>query len=262
MKMIFGCMLAATVVLAQSSETLPEATTLQEACKQTLPDIPLLITGELQAKNKDGDLEQKLNLEMILDWRNEPASARYTLRNNFGEPEEHLSVTWTSEGTSEYRYFTGNPLTATSLPPLDEPVQKTDISWLDLSLSYLWWTNSATIGSDEIRGRFCYIIEAFPPKKNATSCKAIRAWIDPQINLLLKAETFNAQDELVRRMEIKSFKKIRGRWVIENIEIQSFPTRHKTIWRVRDVKESNRTNYLPAEQAEDETIDKLDIPTE
>ena len=62
--------------------------------------------------------------------------------------------------------------------------------------------------------------------------------------ILLRAEAYGLDDQKLRRMEVKSFRKINDRWFIKDIEVQSHPTRHKTILRVRDVQDRARKEYL------------------
>ena len=229
---------------AADDSKLPPAQELLDSCIGALPDIPLVITGELQAKNQDGDIEFKLNVEMLLDWQAKPPTARYTLRDSFGHTLEHLSVTWQPSQAPEYRYFQGDPLVAAPVPVLSAPVRNTDISWMDLSLSFLWWPGGRTVGAEEIRSRTCYVIEIPAPSGAFGGCSKVRLWIDPQIHIMLRADVYDTAGTLMRRMDVKGFKKINGRWVIQHIEIESYPSRHETVLRVRDVQDHTRKSYM------------------
>ena len=230
--------------VAADDSKLPPAQELLDGCIGTLPDIPLVITGQLQSKSKDGDIETRINVEMLLDWQAEPPTARYTLRDNFGHALEHLAVTWLPDQPPEYRYFQGDPLVAAPVPVLSEPVRNTDISWMDLSLSFLWWPGGKTVGAEELRSRTCYVLEIPAPADSFGGCSKVRLWIDPQINIMLRADAYGADEKFVRRMDVKGFKKINGRWVIQHVEVESYPSRHRTVLRVRDVQDRTRKSYL------------------
>ena len=213
----------------------PEAGELLAGVLKGLPNVPVAITAQLQSKNRNGDLEKALTAEMQLDWRGRPPTARYTIRDAFGGNVSGLNITWRSDGTRDLRYFTGPALVAGTLPALDTAIEGTDITWMDLSLSFLWWTGGRTVGSEKIKGRSCYVVD-LPAPSGSGSCTGARLWIDPEIHLLLQAAMYDRQGQLLRLLEVKSFKKVRDLWIIQNIDVQSFPVHHKTSLRVRQAE--------------------------
>lgn len=229
---------------AEDVPVLPPAEHILSGVMGALPDIPLLVNAELQSRTKDGQLEHKFNVEMLLDWQSDPPGARYTLRDNFGASLSHLSLSWPPVGPAEYRFFTGQPLQAAPLPNLAEPIAGTDLSWMDLSLAFLRWPGPITRGEEEVKGRACFVIDIPAPGGAFAGCSGVRVWIDPRINILLRAESYGLEDQKLRRMEVKSFRKINDRWFIKDIEVQSYPSRHKTLLRVRDVQDRARKEYL------------------
>ena len=257
--LLLACALLALPVRA---EELPPAESILTGVIGALPDIPLLVTGELQSRAKNGKVEARFNVEMLLDWQDTPPGARYTLRDNFGATLSHLALRWPSDAPTEYTFFTGNPLQAAPVPNLAEPIAGTDVSWLDLSLAFLRWPGAVTKGSEEVKGRDCFVLDIPAPPEAFAGCSGVRVWIDPRINILLRAESYDDESKLLRRLEVKSFRKINDRWFIKDIEIQSHPSRHKTILRVRDVQDRARKEYLdrdeggpdpaPAEEAPEE----------
>jgi hypothetical protein len=251
------CLFVAIQVRAADDSRLPPAQELLDGCIGALPDIPLLIKGQLQSKNRDGDIEEKVNVEMLLDWQAVPPAARYTLRDAFGAELEHLAVTWSEDGPPDYRYFTGDPLTAAPVPELSAPVRATDISWMDLSLSFLWWPDGTTVGAEEVRSRACYVVDVPAPGGFFGGCMGARLWIDPQIHIMLRADAFGKDGKVMRRMEVKGFKKINGRWIIQDIEVESLSTKHRTVLRVRDVQDRERKSYIH-EDAGGEDVDSIE----
>ena len=206
-----------------------------------LPDIPLRIEGDLIVRKSTGQPEEQYKVDMELDWWATPPTAQYTLRDRFAAPLSHLSITWGDEGEPSRRYFQGDPLTAAPLPDLQAPLLDTDLSWIDLSLSFLWWRSGAILGAESVRGRECLIVDLPAPSDAPLTLGGVRLWIDPKIGMLLQAESFNEQGERIRRMEIKSFKKIKDRWVIKDIEFRRYPNPgQSTLLRVRNVEDRER----------------------
>jgi len=235
-------MLAAMLSLAPSRSAAAEPNPLLSGVVAVLPDIPLVVQGDLRQRDGKGKVTSTFRVEMVLDWKADVPTARYTIRDAFGANLEHLAITWKVAGQPEYQYFEGQPFRAAALPPLNQVIQGTDITWLDLSLSFLWWPGGEVRGEEEVRGRDCHVIDVPAPPEQVTGFNGVRLWVDTKIGIVMRAEGYDEQGMLMRRMDVKSFKKIRDRWVIKDIEFQSFPAKTRTSLLVRDVQERERFN--------------------
>ena len=214
-----------------------------------LPDVPMVVRGDLIKRNAKGRVEETFRIEMVLDWKADVPTARYTIRDAFGASLQHLAITWASAENPEYQYFEGQPLRAQPTPPLNQAIQDTDITWLDLSLSFLWWPGGETRGTGKVRGRECHIIDVPAPENQVHLLDGVRLWVDTKIGIVMRAEGFSSGNELKRRMEVKSFKKIRDRWIIKDIDFQTFPEKTKTTLLVRDAEERERFNLPDRDQS-------------
>jgi hypothetical protein len=213
-----------------------------------LPDVPMVVRGDLIKRNAKGRVEETFRIEMVLDWKADVPTARYTIRDAFGDSLQHLAITWTSAENPEYQYFEGQPLRAQPTPPLNQAIQDTDITWLDLSLSFLWWPGGETRGRGKVRGRECHIIDVPAPENQVHLFDGVRLWVDTKIGIVMRAEGYTDDTTLKRRMEVKSFKKIRDRWIIKDIDFQTFPEKTKTTLLVRDAEERERFNLPDRDQ--------------
>ena len=54
--------------------------------------------------------------------------------------------------------------------------------------------------------------------------------------MLLHTAANDAGGIRTRLLQVKSFKKINKVWMIQNLDMQSFPSGHKTVMRVRQVE--------------------------
>ena len=113
-------------------------------------------------------------------------------------------------------------------------IQETDVSWMDLSLDFLWWRNARHAGKEALRGRNCYIIEVDAPAGTASRYTRVRLWIDDVLFMLMQARAYSSDGEVIRELWVKSFKKIGDKWMIKDIEIQSYPSVHRTKLAVDD----------------------------
>lgn len=218
------------------STELPAADELLQRVIRSMPTSTMQIQATIKAKQANGRLDRTIYAEVLMSTKAGLYSSMYTLSDALGGDLEQLQISREPERLPVYRYRKGDPLVDAPVPNLFERVQGTDLTWIDVSLAYLWWPDGETVGTERVRGRFCYIIELPPPQPARDTMSKIHIWVDPKINMLLKAEAYNYEDEPIRRMTIESFKKVDGIWFIKDIDIYSFPTRHKTSLRVQSIK--------------------------
>lgn len=255
------CALACGLLPDLRADDLPPAQALLDEVIQSLPDRPLQINATLQAKSAEGRTDRKLQLEMLLDWQADPPRARYTIRDHFGKTLKFLSLTWPAGQEPEYHFMQGEPLTGAPTPPLGERIEDTDITWLDLSLSFLRWPGGRTKGREEVRGRECCVVDIDAPK-GTPGYSGVRLWIEPKIHILLRAESYDANVQLMRRLDVKSFKKINDRWFVGEIELQSLPSKHRTYLRVQSVYDRERKQYLSRDQADITDAPAANLPVD
>jgi hypothetical protein len=210
-----------------------------------LPAEPLTISGDLTVRKRRGVLLRTLKFDMHLDWAAQPSTARYTILDALGGELEQLTVTRREGGIPDFSFASGRPLAPAALPNLFQAIRGTDLTWMDLTLSFLWWEGAARVGEEEIRGRPCYVLRVPAPEHAGgppegrggagTAYTAVRLWVDRQLFMLLQAEGYGTGGEPLRRLWVKSFKKINDRWMIKDMEVEGVPAVHRTKLRIREV---------------------------
>jgi hypothetical protein len=217
-----------------------DADALLEDVIARLPREPITLTGQLFVRLPRGIPVRDLAFDMHLDYAATPSSATYTLRSSSGVALERLTVTRDARGVAAFSYARGDPPVSAVLERLCVPVQQTDVTWMDLTLSFLWWRGGVWVGSDSIRGRPTIVVDVSPPAGDpaAETYARVRLWIDEQARILLQAEGYDAAGKPVRTLWVKSFRKINERWMIKDMEIQQYPVVHRTKLRVNDVDDT------------------------
>ena len=211
----------------------PSAPELLAQVTARLPGAPLLVNGNLIVRKWRGTVVSELGFEMFLHWGSRPALARYTVCDAFGRDLKELTVTRTPNAPAVFRYRAGDPLVASALPDLYEPIGGSDVCWHDLALSFLWWPGATMVRKDEVRGRSCYVVKVPGPPGGRYS--SVLVWVDRKVRMVLQAEAYDGSGRLQRRLWVKSLKKVDDRWMIKDMEIQGFPRVHRTKLRVRQV---------------------------
>jgi hypothetical protein len=208
---------------------LPAVTELMQNLLARLPSKPVTLTGELLTSPATGDTS-RLTLTIQLRY---PREATYTIGDAFGKPLEQLTVLRDHTRVS-YLYLTGDPMRGAPAPSLDQPIQNTALSWMDLSLGFLWWEGGRIIGQEENRGQPCYVLDRHAPARAMMPYASMRIWIDTRISMLMEAMGYDMLDNPLRRLSIKSFKKINHEWMVKDLEVENFATHAVTTLRIRN----------------------------
>jgi len=246
--------LLSAAAIADSVELQPSADQLLRDVVSQMPTDPIHVTGELLVRKRRGVLLASLGFELQAHWGGKPASASYTVRDAFGHSLEQLTITYAPE--TSYRYATGDPLQEAPLGSLSQVIQDTDLSWMDLTLAFLWWPDGDVIGAENLRTFDCYIVEIMAPSAAANPAgppdaaaaplapltarpspyARVRLWISKKSHLMLQAEGYAGDGTLMRRLWVQSCKKINDQWMIQDMEVQHYPAVHRTKLHVDDVE--------------------------
>jgi Outer membrane lipoprotein-sorting protein len=93
-----------------------------------------------------------------------------------------------------------------NLRPLDASQMKeaffgSGLSYEDLVENFFAWEQQAIVGTEEVNGVSCYILESKPGKGARSSYGKVRSWVDSRRLIPLRIEKYLASGELARRIE-------------------------------------------------------------
>jgi hypothetical protein len=207
---------------------------LQNALAQ-FPEKPLEMDGALLIKNKKGFISHKYDFNAIVDINDTTPSAKYS----FFVPETKsfmsLETTLETNGIPKTIFRKGQPAKEVEPPPLDSPILGSDITWENLSMQFLKWTNAVYVDSDTVLGLQTSIIKLYPTKFRDTVHYKI--WVAEKNSALMRFEEYDADDSLKRTIWIKSIKKIDGGFTVKDLEAESFPVIHRTKIKINSIVE-------------------------
>jgi hypothetical protein len=230
---VFSCVAAEQ---NQKPTVEPSAQDLMDDMVARLPREPITITGDIILRKRHGVVMRELKFQMKLDWGSEPATAQYVIMDALGAKLEEMTVSRQKGKQPQFSYSSTNA-PAGAAPALSGSIQDTDLSWTDLTLSFLWWKGNAIVGREEIRGRPCYIVAAAPASADVGQYAKVHLWVDEQLHMLLQAKGFDSKGNEVRSLWVKGFKKINDKWMIKDMEIQSAPE-HRTKLLINDANDT------------------------
>lgn len=231
---------------AGTVQPVTDADALLNDVVRRLPTVPLSIEGNLHVRRPRGVSVQDLGFTMELNWGGVSATAVYTIATPDGQMLERLTLSRSSDAPPVAMYTVGEAGTPRRLSDLSAPIRQTDLTWMDLTLAFLWWRGGALQGKETVRGRPAFVVDVPAPGDGPASSgyATVRLWIDERARMLLQAEGYDEEGTLVRGLWVKSFKKIDERWMIKDLEVQAYPVMHRTRVRVESVTELDGGNRV------------------
>ncbi len=218
----------------------PEFVYVMSRVREQLPQNPLLIAGRLLRAPRTGAPEPVCLVNITLLLGQSPPTARYSINDMFGDPIEQVTIKRKPDLSSEILYETGSPPAPAPAPDLREAIHESGITWSDLSMSFLWRNDGMVAGSDSVRGRDCIVVEFAQPGDKGL----LRLWIDNKLFMAIQAEEYDASGTRVRRLSVKSIKKINETWVIKDMEVRRYPSMERTLLRIDDVQQLDMLRTL------------------
>ena len=150
---------------------------------------------------------------------------------------------------SEYGYELKRKAGETELKVLDKagaeleyskegPILGTDVTWSDVTLDYLWWTDfafDAERESESVHGQVCSVVLMKKKGEGGAPDRTVRVWVDRKTGAMLQAEEI-VGDKPVRRLWGARIKKFGDRWAPNVLEVETLGSGHRTKITVEEMK--------------------------
>jgi len=204
-------------------------------CASRMPEEPLKMFGTLTMRKAYGVELKKFAFIVSIHWGAQPPTATYEILTTDGEAVETVTAVRHDDGHLEMSRFSGPEKTPRETPVLNSAVLGTDITWLDITMGYVWWRNPTLNGTGKIKGRLCDILEVEPPSP-MMGCAKARLWIDREQKMVMQAAQVDEKGRETRKMWVRAVQKIDNRWVLRDVEVETMGSGHRTRLHIDDVK--------------------------
>jgi len=108
------------------------------------------------------------------------------------------------------------------------PFAQSDFWLADLGLDFFHWPSQKILKKEVRRSRGCTVLESTNPHPDAKSYSRVVSWIDDESNGIIHAEAYDFNNNLLKEFDPKSFKKVKGRWELQEMEIDNVQTDSRT----------------------------------
>lgn len=186
-------------------------------CRAMLPAEPITMTGEIVMRNRKGIPSGEYGYTLHADRTATPARLSLEFREQ-GKTNVLERMEITRPG---------------SIP--EGRVLETDVTWLDLTLDFLWWPKAEYEDEREgetVHGQKCDVILI------SNESRQVRAWCDKKTGCLMQAEELKGGKPR-RRLWGTRIKKFDGRWFPNVLEVETLGSGHRTKIIVDDLKVGN-----------------------
>lgn len=103
---------------------------------------------------------------------------------------------------------------------LAEKINKTDLSFEDLSMRFLYWKNSSIVGEEKISGQKCYKVRLLNPEKSG-DYKIVYAWVHQKYGALMRVVGYNAQGQPLKQFQVTDLMKVGKEYTLKRMRIDS-----------------------------------------
>ncbi len=225
---------AQTYRFDEDDEPIPTGPEILARARQAFPPHPVAITARLERRTEEAEPVRTLNARLRMDWGALPPTARFEIEDAFGSPLAEMDIVYLPGGAL-IDFRAGDPPEPAPTPPMEARVFDTDFTWGDLALGFLWWPGGEMRGFQSRRGRRCFVVDVQAPEPTEAQA-SVRLWIDAFAYALLQAETYDAEGEPVRRLSVRSLRRVDGLWTAEDLEVRDLRRRTRTHLNVRSLE--------------------------
>jgi len=212
------------------------------ACRAMLPPRPVQLEGKIVKRNRRGTVQDEYRYVLEMRRNETPAKLCVTLKSKDGA-KDLQKATILREGAAAPKLELEDLATGQkTTPALDDQVLGTDVTWLDLTLDFLWWTNASFEAEREgetVHGQKCVVI-VVKPSAELGKVTGVRLWADRKTGCMMQAEQLGEGGKAIHRLWGTRIKKFDGRWSVSVIETESPGSGLRTKITVEAIKDPDK----------------------
>jgi hypothetical protein len=134
----------------------------------------------------------------------------------------------TSNGTNRYELQTSGAQRELDAKELFAPFAGSDFWRVDLGLDFFHWPTQRLLKKELRRGQGCAVLESVSGRTNAPAYFRVVSWVDLDTGGIVHADAYDVYGKRIKEFEPKEFKKVHGRWELQEMEIRNLQTGSRT----------------------------------
>ncbi len=154
----------------------------------------------------------------------------YETKGGGNQPPQRLAIKHAPNKPNVYLYAEGKAeLRELARHELNLPMAGSDFWLIDLGLDFLFWPDQRVTGVEMRRNRSCRILQSRDPKPISAGYSRVLSWVDVEYSGIIMAEAYDAKDDkLLKEFKIGSFKKVKGKFELQDMQIENRKAKTET----------------------------------
>ncbi len=112
---------------------------------------------------------------------------------------------------------------------LSESIEKTDLTYDDLAMRFLYWPGGVVTGSEKIKGQDCWKIRLNNPGKSGLY-RTVVASVHKKAGALMQVNGYDAKGRAIKQFQISDLMKVGKSYTLRRMRVNTFePVSHKIL---------------------------------
>jgi outer membrane lipoprotein-sorting protein len=137
---------------------------------------------------------------------------------SFENPEEVLQLRLGEKG-SRLDLVTDGGVETFAPSKLEQKIRDTGVTYEDLALKFLYWSNARVLGDETVRTRSCWKLQLQAPSRESQYSNVF-LWVDKASGALMRMEGYDWNGQVAKRFEVISAQKIDNRWFLKQMRVE------------------------------------------
>jgi hypothetical protein len=143
-----------------------------------------------------------------------------TIRYSFSNPDMALQLRL-GDNDSRLEEVTREGVEKITPAQFDHKVRGTAVTYEDLALKFLYWSDAKVTGENSLRTRNCWKVELKAPSRQSQYSN-VWLWVDKNGGAIMRIQAYDWNAKMAKRFEVVSAQKIEGRWFLKEMRIEEF----------------------------------------
>ena len=174
--------------------------------------------SSLSKNDLTGNLKKKGHVVPIrLYMRGKDIQMQYQPDSSKGWKGVHLQL---KDDNCDLYDVDGENLTKFPDEKIGKNIAKTDLTYEDLSLRFLYWPSPEIVGEETIMAQSCYIIRVYNPNSSQGNYAVCDLWIHKRAGALMRVKAFDQKAQHVKTFEAADLMNVDGEIMMRKMKVE------------------------------------------
>jgi len=100
-------------------------------------------------------------------------------------------------------------------------INKTDLTFEDLSMRFLYWKNSQIVGEEKVNGQLCYKLRLINPSRKSGDYRIVYAWVHKKYAALMKVVGYNQAGKPLKQFQVTDLMRVGKEYTLRRMRVDT-----------------------------------------